>query len=68
MRIRDLALATSAIALCLAVNNQVKAANCEGLASLSLDQATVGRRHLRAGRNIYTSNPTRSDNVTSSDL
>ena len=41
MRIRDLALATSAIALCLAVNNQVKAANCEGLASLSLDQATV---------------------------
>jgi feruloyl esterase len=41
MRIRDLALTTSAIALCLAVNNQVKAANCESLANLSLDQATM---------------------------
>jgi feruloyl esterase len=41
MKVPNVALTTSAIALCLAVNNQVKAANCESLANLSLDQATV---------------------------
>jgi len=41
MKMRDIALASSAIILCLAANNQVKAASCESLASLSLDHGTV---------------------------
>jgi hypothetical protein len=41
MKMRDVALASSAMVLCLAVNNHVQAASCESLASLSLDHATV---------------------------
>ena len=41
MKMRDVALASSAIMLCLAAYNPVKAASCESLASLSLDHATV---------------------------
>jgi hypothetical protein len=41
MKMRDVALASSAMILCLAVNNQVHATSCEGLISLSLDHATV---------------------------
>ena len=41
MKMRDVALASSAMMLCLAAYNPVKAASCESLASLSLDHATV---------------------------
>ena len=41
MKIRNLALASSAMVLCLAASNQVWAASCESLANLSLDHATV---------------------------
>lgn len=41
MKIRDVALASSAIILCLAATNHAKAASCESLANLSLDHATV---------------------------
>ena len=41
MKMRDVALASSAMVLCLFANNQAKAASCESLASLSLDHATV---------------------------
>jgi hypothetical protein len=41
MNLRDVALASSAMILCLAANNQAKASSCESLASLSLDHATV---------------------------
>jgi hypothetical protein len=41
MKMRDVVLASSAIVLCLAANNPVRAASCESLTSLSLDHATV---------------------------
>jgi tannase/feruloyl esterase len=41
MKIRNMALTSSAMVLCLAASNQVWAASCESLASLSLDHATV---------------------------
>lgn len=41
MKLCDAALASSAIALCLVVHNQARAASCESLANLSLDHATV---------------------------
>ena len=40
-KIRDVALASSAIILCLAATNHVKVASCESLANVSLDHATV---------------------------
>jgi len=41
MKLRDVALASSAIILCLAANNQARAGSCESLTSLALNQATV---------------------------
>jgi hypothetical protein len=41
MKMRDVALASSAMVLCLFASNQVRAASCESLTGLSLDHATV---------------------------
>jgi hypothetical protein len=41
MKFRDVALASTALLLCLAANNTSLAASCESLVSLSLDHATV---------------------------
>ena len=41
MKIRYVAMASSAIVLCLYANNQARAASCESLTSLTLNQATV---------------------------
>ena len=50
MNVRDVALASSAMVLCLLANSQARAATCESLSSLTLNQATVtGAASVPAG-------------------